>query len=126
MTIYQETATISFAPIQSAGAVNPVTGRPTFTQAPTETLSISIEQRDTKGYVVASKGRDVTGTYVAGRLLPIGTKLPDWYKVGLECDITLSDGSQGKFYVLTRIPSRFGLENVFGERITGVIYNNGQ
>ena len=98
---------------------NSITGEPEFTtDTTTESLIISLEQKDTKSQIPPLPGIDKHSVYCEGRLVSPAT-FPSWYKDGLYVDITWDTGKTGKFYILPTISSRFGLESCFGQPIKG-------
>jgi hypothetical protein len=122
MTIYIKTATLSYtSKTNGTPTINPVTGRPQFTTTGViETVDVSLEQRNVAGSLSEMAGKDISGIPLAGRLLPIGAIAPTWLRADVECDLEMLSGIKGKFYILQTITSRFGLESVFGHRISGI------
>lgn len=122
---YQINAEIIHTPIASTNVtIDPVTGRPIFDKVGSveERLQVSLEQRDTEPGVKSRGGKDIQGIYCTGRIMPIGTPIPDWLTTDAVFDIEWSEGRKGKFYIYSSVISRFGLHNTFGERIQGMFF----
>ena len=116
------TATLYFTPLSGAPVtINPITGRPS---APTtgveESIEVSLEQRDVQGRVIEIGGRDMSGLYCTGRVSDKNATIPRWLRSDNECRIVWANGETGYLYLLNQTPSRYGLESVFGYRITGL------
>ncbi|MGL6342711.1 MAG: hypothetical protein ACRC80_26675 [Waterburya sp.] len=116
-------ATISYQNVTTTLTIDPITGETLFStiNGSTESIQVSIEEDNLNNQVSNLPGKDRTEVFCTGRLIEPQV-LPDWYVVGSELDIVLSSGKQGKFYVMQPVPSRFGLELVFGEAIAGILY----
>jgi hypothetical protein len=116
-------ATISYT-LASFGLTqnDPITGEPIFSNSSTtESIRVSIEPDTTRANLGILPGKDITEHFYAGRLVEPNT-LPSWYKAGATLDIAWDDnGKTGKFYVYPTMISRFGLESIFGQPISGVL-----
>lgn len=122
---YQINAEIIHIPkATSSVTIDPVTGRPVFDTSAVvpERLAVSLEQRDTEPGTKNQAGKDIQGIYCSGRIMPIGTPIPDWLTTDGVFDIEWLGGRSGKLYLYSSVTSRFGLQNTFGERIQGMFY----
>ena len=98
-----------------------ITGEPIFdTLESQESIKVSIEKDTTRANIGAQPGKDRTEHFYTGRLIEPSV-LPSWYKAGATLDISWDDGKTGKFYVYPTVSSRFNLESVFGQPISGVL-----
>ena len=126
--IYIRTAILSYTPKTiTTPTINPITGRPQFESSGViEMVDVSLEQVSAPLEAI-KEGKDIEGLYLRGRLLPVGNYAPpSWLRAATECDLEMvgenspMNGIKGKFYILQTINSRFGLESVFGYRISGI------
>ncbi len=120
--MYSANATISFTLTSSQPIGNdPITGEPVFsTSSITESIRVSIEPDTARASIGVLPGKDITGHFYTGRLIEPDT-LPTWYRAGATLGITWDDGKTGKFYIYPTMSSRFDLEAVFGQPISGVL-----
>jgi hypothetical protein len=120
--IFRANATISYAITSTQSVGNdPITGEPIFNSASTtESIQVSIEPDTSRASVGAAPGKDRTEHFYTGRLVNPAT-LPNWYRAGATLDIAWDNGKTGKFYVYPTAASRFGLESIFGQAISGVL-----
>ena len=127
MTIYVETAQIFSTPQTNIAVINSVTGRPEVLDTGVEeSMSVSLEQRSTEPMLITYKGKDVSGLFCRGRVLPIGNTYPTWYTPDNDFKIIWSDGREGRFYSKHFVPSRFELYTVFGLPLQGVFVQRSQ
>jgi len=120
MTIYVANASISYTPPTSPVVqFSEKTGRPirTFDGGIEQVILLSLEQRDTKSHVFKKSGKEISGAFCTGRILPIKTPIPDWLTADSEFPIEWNDGRSGIAYILSSVTSRYNLQQVFGERI---------
>ena len=129
MPNYIHTATLYYNEIPATPTVtySEKTGRPIFSTTPATPdnvieLRLSLEQRQTEPEVFAKSGKDSTGIYCTGRILNDDGSvwvdpIPEWLTNGSDFRITWTNGGEGRAYILPSVPSRFRLQQRFGQRI---------